>query len=81
MNMSAYQSAKALSSQAETMLSQAKSVIPANATTTTKATIVKLATDLSQLKSSIDAKDPYEKVATLVMKTIYPDLDAAFRLK
>lgn len=81
MNMSAYQSAKALSSQAETMLSQAKSVIPANATATTKTTIVKLATDLSQLKSSIDAKDPYEKVATLVMKTIYPDLDAAFRLK
>lgn len=81
MNMSAYQSAKALVSQAEKMLSQAKSVIPANATATTKAAIVKLATDLSQLKSSIDAKNPYEKVATLVMKTIYPDLDAAFRLK
>lgn len=80
-NMSAYQSAKALSSQSEKMLSQAKSVIPANATATTKAAVVKLATDLSQLKSSIEAKAPYEKVATLVMKTIYPDLDAAFRLK
>jgi hypothetical protein len=81
MNMSAYQSAKALASQAEKMLSQAKSIIPANATATTKAAIVKLTTDISQLKSSIDAKDPYEKVATLVMKTIYPDIDAAFRLK
>jgi len=81
MNMSAYQSAKALSSQAEKTLSQAKSVTPANATATTKAAIAKLATDLSQLKSSIDAKDPYDKVATLVVKTIYPDLDAAFRLK
>jgi uncharacterized protein (DUF4415 family) len=81
MNMSAYQSAKALASQAEKMLSQAKSIIPTNATATTKAAIVKLTTDISQLKSSIDAKDPYEKVATLVMKTIYPDIDAAFRLK
>lgn len=57
------------------------SVIPTNATATTKATVAKLGTDLSQLKSTIDSKDPYDKVSGLVQRTIYPDLDAAFRLK
>jgi hypothetical protein len=81
MNMSAYQSAQALALQTQGMLFQAKSVVPANATPATKAAIVKVATDLTQLKSTIDSKDPYDKVSTLVQKTIYPDLDAAFRLK
>jgi hypothetical protein len=81
MNTSAYQSAEALASKAQGMLSQAKSVIPTNATSTTKAAIAKLATDISQLESSIVAKDPYDKVASLVQKMIYPDLDAAFHLK
>jgi hypothetical protein len=80
-NMSAYLSTKALASQAQGMVSQAKSLIPTNATSTTKATIAKLTTEMSQLKSSIDTKDPYDKVASLVQKTIYPDLDAAFHLK
>jgi hypothetical protein len=80
-NMSAYQNAQALAAEAQGMLSQAKSVIPTNATSTSKGEIVKLATDLSQLKSSMDAKDPYGKVASLVQKTIDPDLDAAFHLK
>jgi hypothetical protein len=81
MNMSAYQSAQALASQTQGMLFQAKSVVPANATSATKAEIAKLATDLSQLKSTIDEKDPYDKVARLVQKTIYPDIDAAFHLR
>jgi hypothetical protein len=81
MNMSAYQSAQALASQTQGMLFKAKSVVPANATSATKAAIAKLATDLSQLKSIIDEKDPYDKVASLVQKTIYPDIDAAFLLR
>jgi len=80
-NMSAYQSAQALSSQTQGMLSQAKSVIPANATSATKAAVAKLDVDLSQLKKTIDEKDPYDKVAGLVQKTIYPDIDTAFHLK
>jgi hypothetical protein len=80
-NMSAYQGAQALASQAQKMLSQAKSVIPTNDTSTAKASIAKLVTDLSQLKSTIDSKDPYNKVFSLVQNTIYPDLDAAFHLK
>jgi hypothetical protein len=77
MNMSA--SAQALASQTQGMLFQAKSVVPSNATSATKAAIAKLSTDLSQLKSIIDEKDPYDKVASLVQKTIYPD--AAFHLR
>jgi hypothetical protein len=80
-NMSAYQSAQALVSQAQIMLSQAKSVIPTNATSTTKAAVSTVATDLSQLKNSIDSKDSYDKVASLGQMTIYPDLDSAFHLK
>lgn len=80
-NMSAYQSAQALASQTQGMLFQAKSVIPANATSATKAAIAKLDTDLSQLKKTIDEKVPYDKVASLVQKTIYPDIDAAFHLR
>ncbi|HET7390681.1 MAG TPA: hypothetical protein VFJ51_07645, partial [Nitrososphaeraceae archaeon] len=75
------QSAQALASQTQQMLSQAKSVIPANATSATKAAVSKLDVDLSQLKKTIDEKDPYDKVASLVQKTIYPDIDAAFHLK
>jgi hypothetical protein len=30
---------------------------------------------LSQLKNTTDSIDPYDKVASLVQKTIYPDLD------
>ena len=80
-NMSAYQSAQALASQTQQMLSQAKSVIPANATSATKAAVAKLDLDLSQLKKTIDEKNPYDKVVALVQKTIYPDIDAAFHLK
>lgn len=80
-NMSAYQSAQALASQTHGMLIQAKSVMPANATSTTKAAVAKLDVDLSQLKKTIDEKNPYDKVASLVQKTIYPDIDTAFHLK
>ena len=80
-NMSAYQSAQALASQTQGMLTHAKSVIPANATSATKAAVAKLDVDLSQLKKTIDEKNPYDKVAILVQKTIYPDIDAAFHLK
>jgi hypothetical protein len=84
-NMSAYQSAQALASQAQSMLSQIKTAVPANATssvttTATTSAITKVNNDLSQLKNSIDMKSPYEKVASLVQKTIYPDLKAAFKL-
>jgi hypothetical protein len=80
-NMSAYQSAQALASQAHGMLIQAKSVMPGNASSTTKAALAKLDVDLSQLKKTIDEKNPYDKVASLVQKTIYPDIDTAFHLK
>ena len=79
-NMSAYQSTQGLASQTHGMLIQAESVIPANATSTTKAAVAKLDVDLSQLKKTIDEKNPYDKVASLVQKTIYPDIDAAFHL-
>ena len=79
--MSAYHSAQALASQTQGMLFQAKSVIPVNATSATKAAIAKLDTDLSQLKKTIDEKVPYDKVASLVQKTIYPDIDATFHLR
>jgi hypothetical protein len=80
-NMSAYQSARALTSQAEQMFTQTKSLIPANATSGTKTAIDKVVADLSQLKNTIDTKSPYNTVTTLVQKTIYADLDAAFHLK
>lgn len=80
-NMSAYQSALALVSQAQGMLTEAKALLPTNVTSTTTLTIAKVANDLSQLKNTIDTKSPYDNVASLVQKTIYPDLNAAFRLK
>ncbi|MFZ0893482.1 MAG: hypothetical protein WAZ77_03170 [Candidatus Nitrosopolaris sp.] len=80
LNMSAYQSAQALPSQAQGMLTQTKSLLPTNATSATPSTIAKVANDLSQLKNAIDTKRPYGNVASLV-QTIYPDLDGAFRLK
>jgi hypothetical protein len=80
-NISAYQSAQALALQSQGMLTQAKSVIPTNATSATKAAVAKIDVDLPQLKKTIDEKNPYDKVASLVQKTIYPDIDAAFHLK
>jgi uncharacterized protein (DUF4415 family) len=81
MNMSAYQSAQALASQAQRMLTETKALPLTNVTSTTKLTITKIANDLSQLKNIIDTKSPYGNVAGLVQKTIYPDLNAAFGLK
>jgi len=81
LNMSAYQNAQALVSQAQGMLTEAIALLPTNVTSTTTLTIAKVANDLSQLKNSIDTKGPYDNVASLVQKTIYPDLNAAFRLK
>jgi len=80
-NMSAYQSAQGLASQTHGMLIQAKSVISANATSATKPAVAKLDVDLSQLKKTIDEKNPYDKVASLVQKTVYPDIDTAFHMK
>jgi uncharacterized protein (DUF4415 family) len=81
LNMSAYQSAQALASQAQGMLTETKSLLPTNATSATTSTVAKAAIDLSQLKNAIDSKSPYGNVASIVQKTIYPDLDGAFRLK
>ena len=80
-NMSAYQSAQALASQAQRMLTETKALLPANVTSTTTLTITRIGNDLSQLKNTIDTKSPYGNVASLVQKTIYPDLNAAFGLK
>jgi hypothetical protein len=81
LNMSAFQSAQALASQAQGMLTETESLLPTNATSATTSTIVKVPNDLSQLKNAIDSKSPYGNVASIVQKTIYPDLDGAFRLK
>jgi hypothetical protein len=80
-NMSAYQSAQALASQAQPMFTEAKKLLPSNVTSTATLTINKFANDLSLLKNRIDGKSPYDNVASLVQKTIYPDLNAVFRLK
>jgi len=80
-NMSAYQSAQALASQAQRMLTETKALLPTNVTSTTTLTITRIGNDLSQLKNTIDTKSPYGNVASLVQKTIYPDLNAAFGLK
>jgi hypothetical protein len=80
-NMSAYQTAKSLSSQAQDMFTQAKSLVPSNATSTTKTAMTNIAGDLSQLKNLVDGKSPYEKVATLVQKTVYPDIDKSIGMK
>jgi glutaredoxin 2 len=74
-NMSAYQTAKSLTSQAQDMFTQAKSLVPSNATSTTKTAMTNIASELTQLKNLVDGKSPYEKVATLVQKTVYPDID------
>jgi hypothetical protein len=81
MNMSAYQNAQAFASAAPGMLTETKALLPKNVTSTTTLTIAKVADDLSQLKNTIDTRSPYGNVASLVQKTIYPDLNAAFRLK
>lgn len=77
-NMSAYQSAQALVSEAQGMLTEAKALLPTNVTSMT---IAKVANDLMQLKNTIYTKSPYDNVASLVQKIIYPDLNKAFRLK
>jgi hypothetical protein len=76
LNMSAYQTAKALTSQIQDMFTHAKSLVPSNATSTTKAALTKIASDLSQLKNLVYTKSPYEKVAALVQKTVYPDIQS-----
>ena len=80
-NMSAYQNAKSLTSQVQDMLTQTKSLLPSNATATTKTAMTNLAGSLSQLRNLVDAKSPYEKVATLVQKTVYPDTDKVIGMK
>ncbi len=80
-NMSAYQSAQALASQAQEMVTQTKTLLPSNKTSATTSIIFKVANDLSQLENTIETKSPYAKVSSLVHKTIYPDLDVAFHMK
>jgi hypothetical protein len=80
-NMSAYQTAKSLTSQAQDMFTQAKSLVSSNATSTTKTAMTNIASDLSQLKNLVDGKSSYEKVATLVHKTVYPDIDKSIGMK
>jgi hypothetical protein len=80
-NMSAYQSAQALASQAQELVTQTKTFLPSNKTSATTSTVFKVANDLSQLKNIIEAKSPYDKVSSLVQMTIYPDLDVAFHMK
>ncbi|HZC20823.1 MAG TPA: hypothetical protein VE223_04185 [Nitrososphaeraceae archaeon] len=81
-NMSAFQSAQALSSQSQSVLSQAKSFIPKNETSAaTLSSISKVASDIAQLKGGIDTKLPYQRIASLVQKTVYPDINTAFHLK
>ena len=65
LNMSAYQSAQALASQAQGMLTETKALLPTNVTSTTPSIIAKVANDLSQLKNAIDTKSPYGNVARL----------------
>jgi len=77
LNMSAYQTAKALTSQAQDMFTHTKSLVQSNATSTTKTALTKFASDLSQLRGLVDAKAPYEKIATLVQKSVYPDINTA----
>ncbi|MDQ6667035.1 MAG: hypothetical protein M3Y53_02285 [Thermoproteota archaeon] len=81
MNVSAYQSTQALASQAQRMLTETRTLPPTNVTSTTTLTITKIANDLLQLKNTIDTKSPYGNLGSLVQKTIYPDLNAAFGLK
>jgi hypothetical protein len=77
-NVAEYQSAQALASKAEEMFNEAKSLMSSNATSPSN--IAKVGNDLSQLKSDIDAKKPYDNVATLIDSTIQPDIKAAFNL-
>ena len=81
LNMSAYQTAKSLTSQAQDMFNQAKSLVPSNATSVTKTDLMKVASDLSQLKNFVDTKSPYQKVATLVQNSVYPDINKAIGMK
>ena len=65
-NMSAYQSAQALASQAQEMVTQTKTLLPSNKTSATTSIIFKVANDLSQLENTIETKSPYAKVSSLV---------------
>src|SRR5919197_4873636 len=76
-NVAEYQSAQALASKAEEMFNEAKSLMSSNATSSSS-NIAKVENDLSQLKSDIDAKKPYDSVATLIESTIQPDIKEAF---
>jgi hypothetical protein len=78
-NVAEYQSAQALASKAEEMFNEAKSLISSNAMSSSS-NIAKVGNDLSQLKSDIDAKKPYDSVATLIESIIQPDIKAAFNL-
>ncbi len=80
-NMSAYQTAKSLTSQAQDMFTQTKTLLPSNATSTAKTALTKIASDLSELKNLVDSKSPYEKVATMVQKVAYPDINTAIGTK
>lgn len=64
--MSAYQSAQALASQAQEMVTQTKTLLPSNKTSATTSIIFKVANDLSQLENTIETKSPYAKVSSLV---------------
>ena len=52
-----------------------------NATSTTKTDLMRVASDLSQLKNFVDTKGPYQKVATLVQNTVYTDINKAIGMK
>src|SRR5438876_5881381 len=57
--MSAYQSAQALASQAQEMVTQTKTLLPSNTTSATTSIIFKVANDLSQLENTIETKSPF----------------------
>jgi hypothetical protein len=59
-NMSAYQNAQTLASQAQEIVAQTKTLLPLNMAAATTSTIFKVANDLSQLKNTIETKSPYE---------------------
>jgi hypothetical protein len=80
-NIAEYQSAQALASKAEEMFNETKTLMSSNAMSSSSSSdIAKVGNDLSQLKSDIDAKKPYDSVATLIDSTIQPDIKAAFNL-
>ena len=81
-NVAEYQSAQALASKAQEMFNEAKSLMSSNvmSSSSSSSNIAKVENDLSQLKSDIDAKKPYDGVAALIDSAIQPDIKAAFAL-